>query len=312
MRLPTPHHRPRAARRAGFTLAEVLVTVLIMAGILVSITQILHTARVSRDTIHNIQETQLAGPAIMDMIERDLRGLLVYNRTREQHLRVKDRVMLGVDGDSLDFVTSTASLVQRYRDDRRVSSSVNEVGYRLRPNPEYDEFLEIYRREDLGVDEDPFEGGEFTFLHDRVRSFDIQVFEEDGPEAEPIEEWGATSDDENIGVPARLEITLVLELQRRIEREALRDIPDYLTEVTYRRVIRLPQGLRREEDDIPVPRIPSPPQAQEQQGGGAGEGGGGGGLPSAGGGAGGADNRGGGGGGGNSTTVTKGSGTLGG
>ena len=172
--------------------------------------------------------------------------------------------MLGVDGDSLDFVSSTDSLVQRYRDDRLLSSSLNEVGYRLRPNPEYDEFLEIYRREDFSVDDQPFEGGEYTFLHDRVRSFDIQVFDEDGPDAEPIPDWGMGSDEDRTGLPVRLEITLVLELQRRIEREALREVPDYLTEVTYHRVIRLPEALRREESDIPVPLIPSPPDEQEE------------------------------------------------
>ena len=250
--------QPRALhRRAGFTLAEVLVTVLIMGGIMVSVTQILHTARTSRDTIHNIQETQLAGPAIMDMLERDLRGLFIYNRTKEDHLRVKNRVMLGVDGDSIDFVTTTDNLVQRYDIDMFMRSSINEVGYRLRPNPAYDDFLEIYRREDAGVDEEPFEGGEFTFLHDRVKDFDIQVFAEDGTDAEPFEDWGL-AESEDIGVPARLEITLVLELQRRIEREALMRAPTYLTEVTYKRVIRLPEWLRIDEEQIPVPLIPSP------------------------------------------------------
>lgn len=249
--------QPRALnRRAGFTLAEVLVTVLIMGGIMVSVTQILHTARTSRDTIHNIQETQLAGPAIMDMLERDLRGLCIYNRTKEDHLRVKNRVMLGVDGDSIDFVTTTDNLVQRYDIDKFLRSSINEVGYRLRPNPAYDDFLEIYRREDSGVDEEPFDGGEFTFLHDRVKDFDIQVFSEDGTDAEPFEDWGL-EESEDIGVPARLEITLVLELQRRIEREALMRAPNYLTEVTYKRVIRLPEWLRVDEEQIPVPLIPS-------------------------------------------------------
>ena len=70
--------RRRAASRAGFTLAEVLLTLLIMSGILLSITKILQAARNARDTIHNYQENQLAGPAIMDMIERDLRGMITY------------------------------------------------------------------------------------------------------------------------------------------------------------------------------------------------------------------------------------------
>jgi prepilin-type N-terminal cleavage/methylation domain-containing protein len=253
MKLPTT-----ISKKAGFTLAEVLVTVLIMGGIMVSVTQILYTARISRDNIHNIRESQLAGPAIMDMIERDLRGLITYNRTKEHHLRVIDDVDMGVDGDSLDFVTTTDSLIQRYDQGNLLSSTINEVGYRLRPNPEYDNFLEIYRREDFGVDDLPFEGGQFTFLHDRVKGFDIQVYAEDGPDAEPATDGWGMEDEEEIGVPARLEITLVLELQRRIEREALRMAPTYLVEVTYKRVIRLPESLRGGEEELVVPLIPIP------------------------------------------------------
>jgi len=262
--------RPGRRAAAGFTLAEVLVTILIMSGILVAITQILHTARISRDNIHNIQETQLAGPAILDLLERDVRGLLIYNRTRKDHIRVKNRIMLGANADSIDFVTTTDNLVGRYDGDRFLRSTINEIGYRLRPNPDYSDFLEIYRREDMGVDDLPFEGGEFVFLHDRVKNFDIQVFAEDGPDAEAYEDWGTDEDGEEIGLPARLEITLTLELRQRIQREALRLMPDYMAEVTYRRVIRLPQDLRVAEEGIVVPLIPTAAAAEGSSGAGAG------------------------------------------
>lgn len=277
------HRTPTSTARAGFTLAEVLVAVLIMGGILVSVTQILHVARISRDNIHNIQETQLAGPAIMDMLERDLRGLTTYNRTRQDHLRVKNRVLRGVDADSLDFVSTTDNLVLRVDGDRFLRSSINEVGYRLRPNPDYDDFLELYRREDMGIDDEPFSGGEFTFLHDRVKNFDIQVFEEDGVDADAFEEWGGRGDEEHVGLPARLEISLTLELQHRIEREALR--PSFLTEMTYRRIIRLPEALRVEEGALPVPVVPTGPAGEGDgaaSGGKGGSGGGGGGGASGG------------------------------
>ena len=70
----------RRGTRAGFTLVEVLLTLLIMSMIMVSLTQILTAARTSRDTIHNIQETQLAGPAILDLVERDLRGHIAVRK----------------------------------------------------------------------------------------------------------------------------------------------------------------------------------------------------------------------------------------
>ncbi len=63
-----------STRSAGFTLVEIIVTVAIVGLMLASVTQILSTVRRSRDSIHNIQEVQLAGPAIMDLIERDLRS----------------------------------------------------------------------------------------------------------------------------------------------------------------------------------------------------------------------------------------------
>lgn len=250
----------QSSPRAGFSLAEVLLTVLIMSGIMLAITQILQAARVSRDTIHIIKETQLAGPAIMDMIERDLRGLTTLNRTRQDHLLVEDRVMLGLDGDSLDFVTHTDSLIMRQDGARYVRSDINEVGYRLRPSPMYDDFLELYRREDMGVDEDPYLGGEFSFLHDRVKSFDIQVFEEDGPDADPHDEWGQNGD-ERIGLPARLEVSLTLELKQRVAREQLAMNYARKSIVTYRRVFRLPEMMRVEEEQIVTLSIPTAPSS---------------------------------------------------
>jgi prepilin-type N-terminal cleavage/methylation domain-containing protein len=253
--------------RAGFTLVEVLLTLLIMSGIMVALTKILTAARTSRDTIHNIQETQLAGPAILDLLERDLRGIVTYDRTRQLHLRVKNRVMLGMDADSIDFVTSTDSLTLYSMDDRFVKADVNEVGYRLRPNPaSADQFLEIYRREGFGVDEDPYEDGTFMFLHDRVKGFDVQCFAKDGRDEQPIDEWGGEQNPENIGLPARMEITLVLELAPRLVNEQLLILPNDRRTLVYKRVIRFPEPLRAKEDEIPVPKVPATPQPTTQPG----------------------------------------------
>jgi prepilin-type N-terminal cleavage/methylation domain-containing protein len=248
--------------RAGFTLVEVLLTLLIMSGIMLSMTQILTAARTSRDTIHNIQETQLAGPAILDLVERDLRGIFTYDRTCQLQLRVKNRVMLGYDADSLDFVTTSDSLVLTNIDNRFARGDVNEVGYRLRPNPDSaDQFLEIYRRESFGVNEDPFEGGTYMFLHDRVKSFDVQCFAKDGKDEQPVDEWGTDKNPENLGLPARIEITLVLELAPRLVNEQMSILPSDRRTLTYKRVIRFPQILRMAEEEIPIPKIPDVPKA---------------------------------------------------
>jgi len=246
----------RTNSRGGFTLVEVVLTLLIISGILLSLMQLLMATRRSRDTIHNIKEHQLAGPAVLDLIEADLRGLVTYNRTKLHHLSITDDVMSGMDGDRLDFLTTTDNLAAVYEDGTALTYDVNEVGYMLRPNPEYDEFLEIYRREDPGVDEEPFADGTFQFLHDRVRGFEIQVYAEDGPDAEPLDQWG-TEDSDNIGLPAWIEIQLTLELAPRLARETVLFNSRERSTVTYMRVIRLPEGLRVEEDNIPMPMIPS-------------------------------------------------------
>jgi prepilin-type N-terminal cleavage/methylation domain-containing protein len=287
--------------RAAFTLVEVMVVLLIVSAIMLAMTQLLEAARISRDAIHNIQETQLAGPAIMDLIERDLRALVTYDRAPDKLIRVRNRVVLGHDADRIDFVTATDSVVPVEIDRRWVRSDVNEVGYVLRASPRDDEFLEFYRREDFFVDEEPFAGGAYTFLHDHVKHFDIQVFDEDGRDAKPLEEWGER--EEQTGVPKRIEIRLTLELAPRLSQEQQHYSPMGQRTVTYTRIIRFGEDLLAQVEFSPIPTIPTLGAAPNANGAGGAAAGGAGGVPPGGGGAGdgsdrGGGNRGGGGGGG--------------
>lgn len=259
---------PCRRRRKGFTLIEVLLTITIMALMLVAISEMLTAARTTRDSIQNVQETQLAGPAILDLIERDLRGLLTLNLPRTSELRLTDRVVLGYDADSLDFVTTSDNVHWTEDGDRLVRADWCEVGYRLRPNPDNDDFLELYRREQFGVDTEPFDGGVYTFLHDRVKSFDVRAFVEDGEEAEPLEDWNHDpGDPETQGLPARLEITMTLEIAPRLIREQLVIASREQRTIEYRRILRLPELLRREPENIPRLAIPVPGSAEPEPGG---------------------------------------------
>lgn len=261
---------PKVASRAAFSLVEVLVALMIVAGIMLAMTQLLEATRISRDTIHNIQETQLAGPAIMDMIERDLRGIFVYDRTPDDVLRIKNRVLLGRDADRIDFATTTDGVTLTEADRRLVRGDVNEVGYMLKLSTRDDEFLELYRREDFGLDEEPFEGGNYTFLHDHVKNFEIQVYDEDGPNVDPLEDWG--DDEEHVGIPKRVEIRLTLELAPRLTHEQLRIAPVDKRTVTYTRILRFSEDVLAQLEIQPMPVVPNfaASQQQQQQGGGGG------------------------------------------
>ncbi len=244
----------KSSARAGFTLIEVLLALTIMAWIMLQITMILQTARTSRDQIHNIQEQQLAGPAILQRITDDLRALTIFDRDARWALRVQNRVLAGYEADAIDFVCTTDGVLphrERANEDYR-RADVNEVGFHLRPNPASDDFLELYRREDFGVDAEPFDGGRYAFLHDRVKGFEVRVYAEDGVDAEPEESWGGDGD-EFSGLPARIEIELTLELAPRLVREQL--VVTRNT-VTYRRIFRFPAALAQAQELAIVPLVP--------------------------------------------------------
>jgi hypothetical protein len=197
----------------------------------------------------------------MDLIERDLRGIFLYDREADQSLRVKNRVLLGRDADRVDFVTTTDSVVLTESDRRLVRADVNEVGYALRLSPNDDEFLELYRREDFGIDEEPFDGGTYTFLHDHVKNFEIQIYEEDGQDVEGIDDWG--DDEEHTGLPRRIEIRLTLELAPRLSHEQLRIAPVDKRIVTYTRIVRFSEDLLTQLEIQPIPVVPAMVAAQD-------------------------------------------------
>lgn len=261
-----PHRR----NLAGFTLIEVLLALAIVSFLMVTITQILTVARNSRDVIHNIQEKQLAGPAILSRIESDLRGLFVFARDRRGTLRIRNGVEAGFDADTIDFVATTDSLLPFSPDTRSdfQRADLTEVGYRLRQHPSSDDFLEMYRREGFGVDEEPFDGGRYALLHDRIKGFNIEVYAENGPEAEPLESWGS-GDDEFSGLPAWIVIDLTLELAPRLVREQL--VVDRRT-ITYRRIVHFPSSLALALETQPLPKVPvlETPVAASLEGGPAG------------------------------------------
>ena len=265
--------RWRAGYRAGFTLVEVMLVAMIMGMMFVSVTKLMQAARKTRDTIHNFQETQLAGPAVLEMITRDLAGILTLNRERVRWLEIEDEIENGQDADQINFVTTTDSLVAlpgQDPEDPPIRADVNEVGYVLRANPDNDEFLEIWRREDFGVDDEPLKGGQYTFLSNQVKAFNIEVFKEDGPDEDPIESWGPDSaDPEAVGLPAFIRMTLTIELRPRIDRESLDFSGNDRRTIDYVRIVRFPERLHFEDGEIPRLGLPPAPGVAQGQGSGS-------------------------------------------
>src|SRR6185503_21235329 len=79
-----------------------------------------------------------------------------------------------------------------------------------------------------------------------------RIYREDGVDAEPVESWGDAGS-EFVGLPARIEVELVLELAPRLVREQL--VVTHST-VTYKRVLRIPASLAQAQELGVVPVIP--------------------------------------------------------
>ena len=97
----------------------------------------------------------------------------------------------------LDFVTARTARASRAREDNRsedparVRSPRSATRCAQRDDGKY---LELWRREDFFVDDDPTEGGQYTLIYDRIRSFELTYFDRpergSGPtNSEGIEEW---------------------------------------------------------------------------------------------------------------------------
>ena len=248
----------------GFTLIELLIAFTIVAFVMTIATQILHTTLVGADVIHNLSESERDGPTVLGIIERDLRGLVVFNVQTTQVFLGRDD---GDSGDRLDFLTSRDSLLPSRIDERDRVSDVCEVGYRMVPKRDIAGIFELYRRESLHVDDDPFEGGRYDLLHGWVQALNFVYYEEDGEDAEPLDSWNPQ--DHEGRLPLRVGVELVLELRMKEippTMDAPRDIWRRAPE--YRRTWRLPDGSRLAAFTALRPTIPTPPQdgpAEDQQ-----------------------------------------------
>ena len=266
--------------RGGFTLIEVMVTLaimsLVMLGLMVSLQATIFTHDDVQVDIAQVRE----GPRILDMVERDLRALHCYNIKDRSFLRGERQFHIGNRGDRLDFLTDVDSSqrlydpTSEYDDPRMIASDFCEVGYRLRERADSDTFMELYRREDLYVDENPLEGGRYELVHDKVAWFEINYLTELGPKGERIDEWNL---EERGALPAAVEIRIELQSHPQmvgdfVELEGLSSrIYEYTRIVPLDPTFNLAMGVR--------PARPTTIDPNDVGGVGGGGGGGGGGGP---------------------------------
>ncbi len=191
---------------------EVLLAVAITAVVMTTVTMTFRLTLEARDVVDSLSESTEAGPRIMNLVERDLRGLWTHNIRNNAVLRGRNMDVGSFEADRIDMITTTDSVgmvLNSQNQPRR--SPVNEVGYWLKQNPRYRDLMELWRREDPLVDDDLVTQGSFQLVHDRIKSFRITYFRTLGYEAEELNEWDSSLADE---LPRRIKVEFTLERRR--------------------------------------------------------------------------------------------------
>lgn len=266
---PKPH-----SGAAGFTLLELLIAVGITSTVMLLVGVTFRVTLQARDVVDELSESTAAGPRILGMIERDLRGLWTFNVRNNKVLVGRSRDVGSFEADRIDMLTTTDS-IGYVLDDRNIphQTSICEVGYWLKPNPRFRDLIELWRREDPLVDEDLVTDGRFQLVHDRLKSFKITYFKELGYRSEALHEWDSSLEDT---LPRRIKVEFTLE-RKRSSRNVVDDaeFEDFEgAEKTYvRHFVLEPSVMGSLQPNIAlVPIRPTKPEDAAQGGGGGGGG----------------------------------------
>jgi hypothetical protein len=171
------------------------VAITLLALTVTFIYQILWNTVRKKDAIREGLEGPSIEQAILDQIMRDFR--YIYYRAGQFPADAgfwgRSKQLGGKDADRVDFLTCRSSKVTTLEDADQPTgdSPVSETGYALKPNDRVPQWLELWRREDYFVDDDPTDGGRFDLLYDKVRSFELRYFPvpEENRDVKGLEEW---------------------------------------------------------------------------------------------------------------------------
>lgn len=208
---------PAPAR--GFTLLEVMVATTVLTVVVMFIYQVLQNSVRGQNMVREgLREPKITN-AILGQIFRDFRYLYWDGLKGNGGFVGRNRDVSGKEADSIDFVTARPSRTAHTFDEAardEIPSPVTEVGYALRPNDENPEWLELWRREDWYVDDDPTGGGKYSRIYDKITRFNLQYFptpeDPESASGKGFEEWDTRA-------KGKLPYAIVLTLEFDVEEQ---------------------------------------------------------------------------------------------
>ena len=204
-------------RVRGFTLLEVVVAVAIVAVVVAMVSMILQNTVEGQDMVREGLRVPKIQNAILGQIFRDFRYLYWDGFSGNAGFVGINKDIGGKEADAVDFVTARPSRTAHMSDDQardNIPSPLTEVGYALRVNDRNSEYLELWRREDWFVDDNPVRGGKYTLIYDRIKTFHLQYFPipEENVSGEGVDEWDTRA-------KGRLPYAIVLDIRFEVDEE---------------------------------------------------------------------------------------------
>lgn len=209
--------------RRGFTLLELVLTLVITATLMASLTVILMSTVEVKVKLESETRARKMGPAILEIIARDLRNAWATSKVNAkagssggtsggtsgsggtggtggsgstaESTDTTDAGDTGVEGpffkgehkgddDEASDELWFVTSVDSYMRYHGIRSDLTEVGYYVSKDAETG-LARLYRREDFSVDKMPAEGGLGVKLTDRLVSFRVWYYEKPPADAEP-------------------------------------------------------------------------------------------------------------------------------
>ncbi len=210
----------RRSLQAGMTLIEVAVAIAVLAIMSGLLFQIIGGTIKGRDTTMQELATPKVENAVLGQIFKDFRYLWFGGLVGDAGFVGKDGTRAGKDADQVHFITARPSRVASIEDGSTTqrqgqrASPLTEVGYAFRINDEDGDglWLEMWRREDYFVDSNPTEGGVYSMVYDKIRSFSLRYYPppDESTEKSGLDEWDSR-------IRKSLPYAIILEMQLDVE-----------------------------------------------------------------------------------------------
>ncbi len=203
------HARPRSD--AGFTLLEIAVATAIMALLMLAVLGVVTGTANARKRIQEESTTRSVGPVILDMIASDIEGVFTYGMENFEGFLGEDRVELGAPADRINMITTSDSVgFAQVGNGEERTSDVCEVGYVATASQTDSRYLALYRREEFTPAGEPYRGGTYRLLYDRIAAFDVVYYAGGGDEREEGSDEWASSEERRL--PRTMEVVLRLDV----------------------------------------------------------------------------------------------------